>query len=296
MERASLFVGGRGTGKTVMLNEVEHLARDYGWHVVAETATPGLLDRLVQQRLPELLRRIGPDFSGWRLKALSGFGVGAEWEATAKFPYRPDLRAQLAEVSDVVARTGAGGGLVLTVDEIHGGHRDELRELGATIQHCFREERPIALRRRRSPGRRAGPAAEGQGAHVPAPRRPLRARRRRPGRGPPRPRGPDHRRRAEHRSGGARPGDPGQPGLPVPHPAHRRPAVAPRRRRRRDQPRHRRARRAHRPAPHGPAAARAGARRPEPRRPAVPRRDGRGRRPLAPARHRACAWASTTTT
>ena len=47
MERASLFVGGRGTGKTVMLNEVEHLAREYGWHVVAETATPGLLDRLV---------------------------------------------------------------------------------------------------------------------------------------------------------------------------------------------------------------------------------------------------------
>jgi hypothetical protein len=145
MERASLFVGGRGTGKTVMLNEVEHLARDYGWHVVAETATPGLLDRLVQQRLPELLRRIGPDFSGWRLKALSGFGVGAEWEATAKFPYRPDLRAQLAEVSDVVARTGAGGGLVLTVDEIHGGDRDELRELGATIQHCFREERSVAF-------------------------------------------------------------------------------------------------------------------------------------------------------
>jgi hypothetical protein len=34
---------------------------------------------------------------------------------------------------------------VLTVDEVHGGDPEELRELGTTIQHCFREQRPMAF-------------------------------------------------------------------------------------------------------------------------------------------------------
>jgi hypothetical protein len=144
MERASLFVGARGTGKTVMLNEVEQLARDRGWFVVAETATPGLLDRLVEHRLPELIQSVSPALAGWKLRGLSGFGVGAEWEPP-RHRYRPDLRAQLQQLTDVISRAGADGGVMLTVDEVHGGDRDELRELGATIQHCFREERPLAF-------------------------------------------------------------------------------------------------------------------------------------------------------
>jgi len=36
--RATLYTGLRGVGKTVMLNEVEALAREHGWVVVSETA------------------------------------------------------------------------------------------------------------------------------------------------------------------------------------------------------------------------------------------------------------------
>ena len=124
MERASLFVGGRGTGKTVMLNEVEHLARALrlarrrrDGHARARSTGS------CSSGCPSCCGGSAPTSAGGGSRRCPGFGVGAEWEATARFPYRPDLRAQLAEVSDVVARTGAGGGLVLTVDEIHGGDR-----------------------------------------------------------------------------------------------------------------------------------------------------------------------------
>src|SRR6478609_8305751 len=52
--RAMLFTGNRGIGKTVMLNEAEAEARARGWVVISETATPGLLDRISKEALPEL--------------------------------------------------------------------------------------------------------------------------------------------------------------------------------------------------------------------------------------------------
>lgn len=59
--RATLYTGARGAGKTVMLNEIEDRAKSRGWVVVSETATSGLVDRLTQSRLPELLRVFDPD-------------------------------------------------------------------------------------------------------------------------------------------------------------------------------------------------------------------------------------------
>ena len=50
--RATVYTGARGVGKTVMLNAVEDLARQFGCLVVSETATPGLVDRLIRDGLP----------------------------------------------------------------------------------------------------------------------------------------------------------------------------------------------------------------------------------------------------
>lgn len=57
----TLYTGARGTGKTVMLNEAEDLARKQGWNVISETATPGYVARLVAEHLPALLAEIDPD-------------------------------------------------------------------------------------------------------------------------------------------------------------------------------------------------------------------------------------------
>ena len=58
--RATLYTGARGAGKTVMLNAVEDRARQRGWLIVSETATPGFVSRMTQQHLPRLLRDFDP--------------------------------------------------------------------------------------------------------------------------------------------------------------------------------------------------------------------------------------------
>jgi hypothetical protein len=142
--RATMYTGVRGIGKTVMLNEAEAQARQRGWVTVSETAVPGLVDRLTMHRLPEAAASLELSKTGRRVTAVAfPFQLGGiTWQPPA-VENRPDLRAQLTALSDHL--TDHGTGLLLTVDELHHADRAGLRELAATIQHCFREERPIAF-------------------------------------------------------------------------------------------------------------------------------------------------------
>jgi hypothetical protein len=142
--RATLYTGVRGIGKTVMLNEAETQARQRGWVVVSETAVPGLVDRLTAHRLPEAAAALELSSTGRRVTAVAlPFHLGGlTWQPPAA-EHHPDLRAQLTALTDHLADHGTG--LLLTVDELHRADREGLRELAATVQHCFREERPIAF-------------------------------------------------------------------------------------------------------------------------------------------------------
>lgn len=142
--RASLYTGQRGTGKTVMLNAVEDAARQHGWVAITETSNSGLVDRLTTDHLPRALADHAPD----RLTRITGidapFGLGgATWTTAEAHRPVPSLRSQLTALTDALAEHGTG--LVLTVDEIHGGNPDELRQLATTIQHLVREDREFAF-------------------------------------------------------------------------------------------------------------------------------------------------------
>ena len=142
--RATLYTGVRGIGKTVMLNEAETQARQRGWVTVSETAVPGMIDRLTTHRLPEVAATLDLSSSGRQVTAVAfPFHLGGLTWQTPAAEHRPDLRAQLTALTDHLATHGTG--LLLTVDELHRADRAGLRELAATIQHCFREERPIAF-------------------------------------------------------------------------------------------------------------------------------------------------------
>ena len=142
--RATLYTGVRGIGKTVMLNEAESQARQRGWVVVSETAVPGLVDRLTTHRLPEAAAALELSAPGRRVTAVAfPFHLGGLTWQPPTAEHHPDLRAQLTALTDHLADNGTG--LLLTVDELHRADRAGLRELAATIQHCFREERPIAF-------------------------------------------------------------------------------------------------------------------------------------------------------
>lgn len=144
--RATLFTGNRGIGKTVMLNEVEALARERGWLVVSETATRGLLDRLTHEALPTLadrLRQAPRDrarVSGISLPA----GLGG-LDLHLPDPSSPGgLRTQLEALTDTLATHGTG--ILITVDEVHARTaRDDVEQLCAVVQHAFREERDVAF-------------------------------------------------------------------------------------------------------------------------------------------------------
>ena len=143
--RATLYTGARGVGKTVMLNEAEAQARERGWVVVSETASSGLVERLVTEGLPHVARLLEfPDLE----RRVSGVSLpmnlgSVDLEVSPRNRASAGLRTQINELTDHLARHDTG--LMITVDEIHGGRLGDLRALGAVVQHCFREERPIAF-------------------------------------------------------------------------------------------------------------------------------------------------------
>lgn len=142
--RATLYTGARGVGKTVMLNEAETQAKQRGWVVISETANRGLVQRLLTDHLPalaDLLELVD------RSSKITGISLPMDLGGFTRepgAPARPEgLRQWLNLILDHLEPNGTG--LLITVDEVHGGDRTDLRELGAVVQHAFREERPLAF-------------------------------------------------------------------------------------------------------------------------------------------------------
>lgn len=143
--RATLYTGARGAGKTVMLNAVEDRAKEHGWLVISETATPGFVARITGQHLPRLLREFDPAAVRRRITGLTApLGAGAiAWDAIDAHVVRAGLRSQLELLTDLLAEHETG--VLITLDEIHHDQLEELREITTTVQHAFREGRDLAF-------------------------------------------------------------------------------------------------------------------------------------------------------
>ena len=78
-------------GKTVMLNEVEDLARERGWITMAESGHAGLVDRLLSDHLGPILRTIDPEAEHSTLTGLGALYAGARASERASLPrpFRP---------------------------------------------------------------------------------------------------------------------------------------------------------------------------------------------------------------
>ena len=137
--RVSLFSGARGIGKTVMLNEVESAYLADGWLRVRLTATPGML-RQLQVDVRRLLADQAPAAKR-RLTGLSAGGVGVDWE-NVEATQPAELRNDIEQLLDLLA---PDRGLLVTIDEVHGGERNQLREIAALSQHMVRDDRQFAL-------------------------------------------------------------------------------------------------------------------------------------------------------
>ena len=143
--RAALYTGARGSGKTVLLNAVEDVAREQGWIVISETASPGFAARITLDQLPSLLRDFDPKAVSRHLRGLTApLNAGAvQWDTIERHVVQSGMRSQLALLTDLLAEHETG--VLITLDEVHRHQIDELRELITTVQHAFRENRQVAF-------------------------------------------------------------------------------------------------------------------------------------------------------
>lgn len=155
-ERISIVTGPRGIGKTALLNEFEHIARLNSWHVISETATSGFTER-IRDRAKRLLDEQS-DAPKHRISGFTApFNLGLTTESVSAYAPAPTLRSSLEDFLEFQSAKDASlgqdpVGLLITLDELHYAHMDEIIDFGTTIQHLVREDREIAVTMAGIPG------------------------------------------------------------------------------------------------------------------------------------------------
>ena len=140
--RAMLITGARGTGKTVTLNAIEDQARNHGWIVITEDARPGLLERLFSVLAHQIETLNGATRTRLTGLSLPGGLGGFTIDTAARYPYTPGVRELLVNLTDAAA---GGGGVMITIDEIHASSLEDLRQFAGIAQHMVREGRSFAF-------------------------------------------------------------------------------------------------------------------------------------------------------
>lgn len=135
----TLFIGPRGTGKTVLMSCVREEASRRGWATTSATALPGMLEELYEQARYSAAHLV-PSEAKRRVTSVSVGPVAAGWDLGE--PGHEGWRMRMTRLLDTLAESGAG--LLVTVDEIQGDF-DELVRLVATYQQFVTDGRRISL-------------------------------------------------------------------------------------------------------------------------------------------------------
>ncbi|MDR3360412.1 MAG: ATP-binding protein [Bifidobacteriaceae bacterium] len=144
--RTTIFVGPRGSGKTVLLSALASEASSRGWVAVEVTARAGLAEAIVEQTERKAAGLLDSPLRS-RLSAVGGFGFSL---GLAREPARPkSWRAQVTDQLEQLAERGSG--LLITIDEVDPDVA-ELVDLVADYQHLVREGRQVALAMAGLPG------------------------------------------------------------------------------------------------------------------------------------------------
>ena len=143
VHRRSHLAAPRASGKTVLLDAIEDVAGEQGWHSIsvdAGTKTSPLGERIIRE-LRKLDQQLDPP--GRRINAVQasviGIGGSVGWDNPGDDLHWGDLRSALEHV------TNRTNGLLITVDEVHEATRDEIHELGNALQHLARQGAPLAV-------------------------------------------------------------------------------------------------------------------------------------------------------
>ena len=138
--RATLFVGARGSGKTVLLAKIAEEASANGWISVNLNAESGMLDEALTQIKDNAAEFLSSESKTYISSINFGpAGVSRDLRQGAhRTTWRSEITALVKELNE------KGAGLLITVDELN-VKVDELRALIVAFQHFVRERRDVAL-------------------------------------------------------------------------------------------------------------------------------------------------------
>ena len=123
------ITGPRGSGKTVLLNDLGDKARERSWCVVDVTAGVSLMDDLLYGLTPSV------SLDSVNLSASLGVVSGSVTASTGS----ANLRALMKTASS------SANGLLITIDEVQDAAQEDMQRIAQAVQHLIREKENIAL-------------------------------------------------------------------------------------------------------------------------------------------------------
>jgi hypothetical protein len=141
-QRANLFIGLRGMGKTALLMELADRAVGLGYVVARVTASDAMLDeiiQLVQINGEEFIPKGRKKLTGIKAGAL-GFSFGLTFTEETERHY--GFRIKLTMLADELATHGKR--ILLLIDEVQSTSA-QMRELATTYQHLVGERKEVAI-------------------------------------------------------------------------------------------------------------------------------------------------------
>lgn len=136
---STILVGPRGSGKTALLSSIAHEASAHGWITASVSATPGMLDDILQRAQ----EAAGEFVDSGQRPHVREIGipqvVSFEFEkGEEEANWRTKMNRFLAELD----RNGIG--LLISIDEVT-VELDEMVQLASVYQHFVREDRRVGL-------------------------------------------------------------------------------------------------------------------------------------------------------
>ena len=144
--RSTIFIGPRGSGKTVLLRTIADESKAMGWVSAEVTAHEGMLDEILSELRKNASHLLDPQVESV-VTAVQAGPVGITREVReAAHPFRFDFEDIVEELN------GKDVGVLIVVDEID-PHCRELERLASVYQLLIGEGRDVALLMAGLPGR-----------------------------------------------------------------------------------------------------------------------------------------------
>lgn len=133
--RLMLVTGQRGSGKTVLLTELGRVALSYAWDVVSETASQGLVERLIGSLRRGRARLVGAVVEPRITVGSASLSVGS-----MEFSRSEAALTLRTAIEERLSQLPPGKGILFTVDEVQAAAHDDLVAIATAVQHVIRDE------------------------------------------------------------------------------------------------------------------------------------------------------------